>query len=218
MRWGKKTFILLLPLCLLTGCAGRGAGDLLPILSAGISSSSDGALTLTAEAVRKDSLEGNAASVYLTTSGDTPEHLFSGAEQLLAGQLYLSHARTFVIDESVAREGIEPLVQALLARSDVRLTLRIAVARDVTADQIVRAQAVVEEIPGAALGSLLDAHTEHGNLPDLPLCRVADRILSVGDFSLPALSLTQDGRVIPAGKADFRLGRMTSFTGGGGNA
>ena len=135
MRWGK-TFILLLPLCLLTGCAGRGAGDLLPILSAGISSSSDDALTLTAEAVRQDSLEGNAASVYLTTSGDTPEHLFSGAEQLLAGQLYLSHARTFVIDESVAREGIEPLVQALLARSDVRLTLRIAVARDVTADKL----------------------------------------------------------------------------------
>lgn len=173
---------------------------------------------LTAEAVRQDSLEGNAASLYLTTSGDDPAALFTGAEQLLAGQLYLSHARTFVIDEAVAREGIAPLVQALLAQDDVRLTLRLAVARDVTADEIVRAQAVVEEIPGEALGALLDAHAVQGGLPDLPLCRVSDRILSGADFSLPALTLTEDGRVIPAGQADFRLGRMTGFSGGEGLA
>ena len=134
------------------------------------------------------------------------------------GKLYLSHARTVVIDASIAEQGIGPLVRALLARSDVRLTLRLAVARDVTADEIVRAQAVVEDIPGEALGSLLDGHTARGELPDLPLCRVADRILSGGDFSLPAVTLTGDGRVIPAGQADFRLARMTGFSGGDSDA
>ena len=87
-----------------------------------------------------------------------------------------------------------------------------------TADEIVRAQAVVEEIPGEALGALLDAHAVQGGLPDLPLCRVSDRILSGADLSLPALTLTEDGRVIPAGQADFRLGRMTGFSGGEGLA
>ena len=201
-----------LALCLLlcAGCTSRGgAGDLLPVLSAGISAQPDGSLQLTAEAVRQNSLEGDAASLYLTASGNNPDALFAGAEQLLAGKLYLSHARTVVIDASIAEQGIGPLVRALLARSDVRLTLRLAVAR---------AQAVVEDIPGEALGSLLDGHTARGELPDLPLCRVADRILSGGDFSLPAVTLTGDGRVIPAGQADFRLARMTGFSGGDSDA
>lgn len=209
----KHAVLLLLPLLLLGG-RGRGAGDQLPILSAGISAVPGGSLLLTAEAVRQDSLEGSAASLYLTASGEDPQALFTGAEQLLAGQLSLDHARTFVIDESVARAGIAPLIEALLVRSDVRPSLRLAVARDATADELIRAQSVVQEIPGEALGDLLHAHAAQGGVPDLPLCRVTDRILSGADFSLPALTLTEDGRVIPAGQADFRLGRMTGFSGG----
>ena len=79
-----------LALCLLlcAGCTSRGgAGDLLPILSAGISAQPDGSLQLTAEAVRQNSLEGDAASLYLTASGNNPDALFAGAEQLLAGKL-----------------------------------------------------------------------------------------------------------------------------------
>ena len=212
----KRMFLLGAALCLAlyAGGVGHGAGDLLPILSTSISKSSDNALALTAEAVRQDSLEGNAASVYLTASGDTPEQLLYEIEQMLAGQLYLSHARTIVLDESVAASGLAPIVQTLLARNDVRLTLRIAVARDVPADAVVKAQAVAEEIPGAALGALLDAHAKRGGLPDLPLCRIADCMLSGQDFSLPALTLTPDGRVIPAGTANFHQGRLRGFSGG----
>ncbi len=216
----KRILLLVGVLCLAlyTGGVGHGAGDLLPILSASISQTSDDRLTLTAEAVRQDSLEGNAASVYLTASGDSTEQLLSEIEQMLAGQLYLSHARTIVIDEAVAKNGFSSLVQTLLERSDVRLTLRIAVARDVPADAIVKAQAVAEEIPGAALGALMDAHAKHGGLPDLPLCRTADSLLSRQDFCLPALTLTADGRVIPAGRAQFHQGQFIRFAGGEQNA
>ncbi len=212
----KRIVLVIAALCLAlyVGGVGHGAGDLLPILSASISKASDDALELTAEAVRQDSLEGNATSVYLTATGRTPEQLLSEVEQMLAGQLYLSHARTIVVDESVAEQNFAPIVQTLLTRSDVRLTLRIAVARGVPADAIVRAQAVAEEIPGAALGALLDAHAKRGGLPDLPLCRIADRMLSGQDFSLPALTLTPDGRVIPAGSAHFHAGHLTHFSRG----
>lgn len=216
----KRILLLVGALCLAlyTGGVGHGAGDLLPILSASISQESGNQLTLTAEAVRQDSLEGNAASVYLTASGTSTEQLLSEIEQMLAGQLYLSHARTIVIDETVARNGFSSLVQTLLKRSDVRLTLRIAVARGVPADAIVKAQAVAEEIPGAALGALMDAHAKHGGLPDLPLCRTADSLLSGQDFCLPALTLTADGRVIPAGRAQFHQGQFVRFSGGEENA
>lgn len=212
----KRIFLLCAALCLAlyAGGTGHGAGDLLPILSASIAESPDNTLVLTAEAVRQDSLEGNASSVYLTVSGDTPEQLLSEIEQMLAGQLYLSHARTIVLDETAAARGLAPIIQTLLARNDVRLTLRIAVARGVPADAIVKAQAVAEEIPGAALGTLLDAHAKRGGLPDLPLCRIADCLLSGRDFSLPALTLTRDDRVIPAGAANFHQGRLQSFSGG----
>lgn len=216
----KRIILLVGALCLAlyAGGVGHGAGDLLPILSASIAQTSDEQLTLTAEAVRQDSLEGNAASVYLTASGDSTEQLLSEIEQMLAGELYLSHARTIVIDETVAKSGFPPLVQTLLARNDVRLTLRIAVSRGVPSDAIVKAQAVAEEIPGAALGALLDAHAKRGGLPDLPLCRIADCMLSGQDFSLPALTLTPDGRVIPAGSAQFHEGQLVRFSGGDHNA
>lgn len=212
----KRIVLVIVPLCvaLYTGGVGHGAGDLLPILSASISQDAASTLQLTAEGVRQDSLEGNATSVYLTATGQSPDALLTEIEQMLAGQMYLSHARTIVVDEAAAREALVPIVQTLLRRSDVRLTLRIAVARDVPADSIVRAQAVAEEIPGAALGALLDAHAKRGSLPDLPLCRIADRILSGRDFSLPALTLTPDGRVIPAGTAHFQAGHLTHFSGG----
>lgn len=210
----SAVFLALLILC--SGCAQseKRAGDLLPILSAGISRSKDGSLTLTAEAVRQDSLEGNATPVYLTASGPDPDALFRSAAQLLAGDLYLSHARTVVVDAAVAQDGIPPLVQTLLTRDDVRLTMRIAIARNASADKIVRAQAVAQDIPGEALAALLQGNATRGKLPDLPLCRIADQLLTGADFSLPALTLTTDGRVIPAGQANFRLGRLVGFSGG----
>ncbi len=212
----KRIVLVIAALCLAlyAGGVGHGAGDLLPILSASVSQDAENVLALTAEGVRQDSLEGNATSVYLTAAGRTPDELLSEIEQMLAGQLYLSHARTIIVDESVAAQNFAPIVQTLLTRSDVRLTLRIAVARGVPAHAIVRAQAVAEEIPGAALGALLDAHAKRGELPDLPLCRIADHMLSGEDFSLPALTLTPDGRVIPAGAAQFHAGHLTNFSRG----
>lgn len=201
-------------LLLCTGCSRRGASELLPILSVGISSTNNHQLLLTAEAVRQDSLEGNAAPVYLRTAEDSPDALFRSAERLLAGTLYLSHARTFVIDQSVGENDLPALVASLLSRKDVRLTLRIAVARGVSADEIIRAEAVAQEIPGEALATMLDAYTHHGNLPNLPLCLTADRLLSGSDFCLPALTLTTEGRVIPAGFAQFRAGRFVGFSRG----
>lgn len=211
----NRSILLFLPLLLcLTGCASMpDAGDLLPIISAGIGAD-DAGLKLTAEAVRQDSLEGSASSVYLTAQAEDPDALFKQADRLLADKLYFSHARTFVLDEETARTGLRPLVSSLLTRGDVRLTLRLAVARDVAADEIVRAEAIAEEIPGEALGALLDQQAREGNIPDLPLCSLADALLSGADFSLPALILTEDGRVTPAGQAEFRLGRLTGFTGG----
>ena len=215
----KRLLLLCLLPLVLTGCAGApDAGDLLPILTAGVSMDADGGLELTAEAVRQEELEGTASSTYLTAHGDSPDDLFAQADALMANSLYFSHARTFIIDESLARAGLRPLVGSLLDRGDVRLTLRLAVARDAEADDLVRAKAVAAQLPGEALGDLLDLRAEQGDLPDLPLSAAADALLAGADFSLPALTLTDDGRVLPDGQADFRLGRLAGFSGGDAHA
>lgn len=212
----RRLSVLLALTVLLSGCAraGRDTAGLLPVLTAGLSATPDGTLTLTAEAVRQDELEGAASAVYLTTQGKTPQEVLDQADARMADALYLSHARTLVIDERLARSGLHPLVRALLARGDVRLTLRLAVARGVPAQAVVQGQALAGQIAGEALGDLLDRRAHTGLLPDLPLCRTADALLAGRDFALPALTCDAQGCVVAAGQAEFRLGRLTGFSGG----
>lgn len=218
-----KRILILLPLfALLTACGtdqnrrvelNQDAGQILPVSALAIDLHEQGYI-MTVESIRQDSLNGDAAPAYFSVAGETFDGLFTLADELLASRLYLSHTQVIVVSASVAGGALPALVDSLLARPDARLTLRIAVARGAAPDEILRADAVVEGIPGVALASLLDQRASDGTLADCPLFRLIDRQTGGHPFSLPALRLDSDGHAAPAGSVTMENGVLTFPSGG----
>lgn len=218
-----KRLCLLLPLLtLLSGCSPRSdrraelnqnASQLLPVSALAIDTHENG-FAMTVETVRQDSLNGDAAPAYFTVEGETFDELFLRADELLASRLYLSHTQAIVISPPLAQFSLPALVDSLLGRPDVRLTLRIAVARNAAPDEVLRADAVVEGIPGMALAALLDRRAADGSLADCPLFRLLDRTMSDLPISLPVVKLNQDGHAAPDGSVQLAYNTLTFTTGG----
>lgn len=215
----KRLLVLLALLIPLAVCQASGqrlrlgeeAGQLLPVSAIALSSHRE-ILRLTVESIRQDSLDGGASPAYLAAEGVDCAAVFEEADQMLAHRLYLSHAQALVISEDWARYHLPALVEYLISRTDARLTLRIAVAREVSPESVLCAPSVAEEIPGVALASLLDKRAEEGQTADLPLYQLLDLMLNERAFALPALTLGVDGHAQPAGEAYFEKGRLTGFS------
>ena len=212
----RRIFVLLPVVFLLTGCgthAGRrvelnqNTGQLLPVSALAMDMHERG-YTMTVESMRQDSLDGDAVPAYFTVEGETFEELFQRADELLASRLYLSHAQVILVSSSVARAALPELTDSLLARPDARLTLRIAVARAAAPDEILRADAVTEGIPGVALAALLDQRAADGSVADCPLFRLLDRQESGQPVYLPVLRLSDDGHAAPDGSARLDGGAL----------
>lgn len=207
--------LLLLPLLLcLTGCGdARETGLLSPVSAAALSLGADG-LTLTAETVFQDSAEGSATPEYLSAEAQTVPNAFASIANNVGGEFYFSHAQAIVVDEAVARAGLLPLCAYLCDESEIRLDVRLCVARDVGAGDVLRAWAPNGEIPGFALSRMLAQGEKRGTGVDMPLFRFLDDLLAGEPSALPAVTVGVDGQAIPAGVAYFREGRLTGFSEG----
>ncbi|MCI7125391.1 MAG: hypothetical protein MR935_04185 [Agathobaculum sp.] len=198
---------LLIPLllALLCGCA----REVSPVSALALDRTESG-YRMTAEVVRQDSMDDPAAPAYLSATGrDLPE-LIRGIENLLPGELYLSHAQVLLISEEVAQDSILALADYLCRDPDVRLSLRVAVVRDGAADALMRAD---DEV--FALSEMLDRAADAGTLPDMPLYRAAEVLHADGTAILPALRLDEFGQTAPAGTAVFANARLSCFLDGG---
>lgn len=207
-----RRLLILLPFILLLAGCGRqtvlmqDAGQLLPVSALAIDARAHGGYAMTVESIRQDSLDGDAAPAYFSVGGETFDELFRRADELLANRLYLSHAQAIVVSPAVAQTALPALTESLLARPDARLTLRIAVAHGAPPDEVLRADAVSEDIPGMALAALLDERAKDGSMADCPLFRLLDHQAGGDSFSLPALRLNGDGHAAPDGSVQLTGG------------
>ncbi|MCB6365215.1 hypothetical protein LI291_03310 [Intestinibacillus massiliensis] len=213
----KRSLLLLPLLLLLAGCGdARETSVLSPVSAAALSGDATG-LHLTVETVWQDSAEGKATPQYLTAEAATIPNLFAAAANNVGGEFYFSHAQVFLVDEAAARQGLLPLAEYLCDENDARLSIRLAVARGATADEVLRAWAPSGEIPGIALGRMLSEGEKRGSGVDMPLFRFLNLLLSGPDVhtALPAVTVGTDGQAVPSGLALFEGDRLTGFTDGG---
>ena len=177
--------LLFLPLLLLCGCAREPS----PVTAFALDR--DGAAyRLTAEVVRQDDPEDTAAPSYIEAEGEDFPSMLHALESVLPGEMYLSHAQVL-----------------LLVAVELRLQ---AVVRGGAASELLRNDDEVY-----ALSDLLDRSAEAGTLPDMPLSRVTEALLTDGTAILPSLSLDRFGQTAPAGTAVLAEGKLRCFLYGG---
>ncbi len=203
----RITAWMLLCILPLSGCS---AESPLPVSAAALSRTAEG-YAMTAELIRQDSLDGDAAPVYLTAEGESLSALFEDADRKLGGHFYFSHAETVLIDLTLAQDGITELAAYLAARTDARLTLRLVVARGAPAEALLQLDALGESIPGVALYELLQGLARRGDLPDLPLYKVHNALQQEERLLLPCLYQTEDGHAAAEGFAVFEQGKLAGF-------
>ncbi len=207
-----KPCLALLCLLLLMGCGdAREAGVLSPVSAAALSQSTNG-FTLTAETVFQDSADGSATPEYLSGEGQNIPAVFAAVANNVGSEFYFSHAQTIVLDPAIAQESLLALCNFLADESEIRLDVRLCVARDTTAEEVLRAWAPNGEVPGFALSRMLAQGESRGTGVNMPLFRFWDDLLSARPSSLPAVTLGKDGTAIPAGTAYFMYGKFIGFS------
>ena len=174
----------------------QNAGQILPISALAIDKEDD-LYKMTIESIRQDSLDGEVTPEYFTVKADDFSKLFYNADMMFASRLYLSHASVVIISEEIARFDIDKLIDSLIQRPDVRLTLRIAVSESASPDEILQAPSVTDGIPGMALSSLIEKRTKDQTFKDFPMFRILDYRLNGRDIALPVLILSDDGHAAP---------------------
>ena len=168
------------------------ADELLPVTSIAVQKQED-TYHLLLEGARQSSLEGSAEAVYLSASADSAEALFRSAQTSFAEHLTFMHTSLLLVDPALTAAEVRSLCTVLLDEQGAPRTAYLACA-DGKADELLRHDHPVEEIPGLGLRDLLRAQ-ELQQADAIPT--LADgRASASPDARLPSLTLSPEDQVI----------------------
>lgn len=156
----RNQTLLLLILCfmvLLTGCWNRREMNELAInMGLGIDKDNKGYL-LTAQVVEprevasKQGGGGHSPVTVYQASGKTIYEAIRRITEESPRRLYLSHLRVLVLGESLAKEGIAPVLDFLSRNHEMRTDFFIVVAKDSKAEDTLKVLTAIEEVPANKL-------------------------------------------------------------------
>ncbi|WP_426452587.1 Ger(x)C family spore germination protein [Paenibacillus sp. S-38] len=143
---------------LLTGCWNRREMNQLAInMGLGIDKDDKGGYRITAQVVEPREVAsrqgggGNSpVTVYQTTAKTIYEAIGRITEES-PRRLYLSHLRILVLGESLAKEGVAPILDFLSRNHEMRTDFYIVVAKESRAEEILKVLTAIEEVPANKL-------------------------------------------------------------------
>jgi len=147
------TLLALLPM--LTGCMERIELNKLGIVAGlGVDKTEDGYI-LTAQILNPASITGsnpNALPVYsLTAEGQTIYEAYQKLDQVTTETLFLSHLNIIVVNEEMAKSGINPILNFTLRHTEIRPDINILVAKESNSADILNVLPSIASIPSAEL-------------------------------------------------------------------
>lgn len=154
-----KRLFLLLAMCLyLSGCAHKVEISKLGVVAGvGIDKTETGYL-MTAQVVNPSSVAGNhqetLPTIVIQAEGSTLFEAYRRLTTLTSKELYLPHLGVIVIDENIARDGINDVLDLALRNVEIRPNITLMVAKGVMASNILSTLSPNETIPITQLNTV----------------------------------------------------------------
>lgn len=149
----------------------------------------------------------------LETVGHTLDDAMSNLQQQLAEKLYLGHLQIVIINDEVAKEGMDVINDFLKRNYEVRRTAWMVIS-EVVASDVLKAAPPIETVPALYLADTLKNAARLGHLPTEYLGKFWVDLEEDGvDAKLPLVKVLEGERILVEGLAFFKgekmIGTMT---------
>ncbi|EJP81939.1 TPA: Ger(x)C family spore germination protein [Bacillus thuringiensis] len=158
----KKIFFLLISIIFLTGCWSRRELNKIAInLAVGIDKVGDEYL-VSCQVVNPNEVAsqkggtGRAPVTLFQGKGDNISEAMRRITVMSPRKIYWAHIQMLIIDEKVAREGINKILDVFLRNSEVRSDFYIAISKNEKAQNILKVLTPLEKIPANQIFSFLE--------------------------------------------------------------
>ncbi|CUP75363.1 Spore germination protein B3 precursor [Turicibacter sanguinis] len=195
----KRWLFLMSVLVCLSGCAHKVEMSQLGIVSGfGIDKIED-RYRLTAQVVNPSSIAGNqhdTLSIFsVSAEGETLYDAYRELNTLTSKVLYLPHLSVIVLDEEIAKDGINTVLDFVLRNAAIRPNITVAIANNAPAADILHVLIPSDQIPITQLDSLSNMCVKcTGRQVNYNLYQVSERVNAEGDnIVLNSVAIIGDG-------------------------
>ena len=212
---GCALLLILAMLAPLSGCAVADELESLGIVAgAALDYDEQGNTMLTVEVINVSSHDSSssATSSIFTSVGESLAIANEKLLTLVGRPLYWAHAALFLISRDVARNGIEELIQYIIRKDEIRISIPIYLADTPTAKEMFEAKQPAYTILSFGLRDTVNAAKEKSMCVDMPTFELYDELCSPSKSGvIPLIEMVQIGDetlLQPNGSAvfsDFKL-------------
>jgi spore germination protein KC len=159
--------------------------------------------------------ESGVTSELFTEDGDTMFGVIRTLILKVGKKLFWSHAKTVVISEDIAREGIVPIIDWLSRDAETRSEMWVLVSRGKTAKEVLESTETINEISSFHLDDIIRTHKSSTKILDIDILGATKELRADGvRMVLPAISMKEENKKKEAkisGIAIFKEGKLTGW-------
>jgi len=203
----KKLLILLLLPIFIGGCYDYNElGDLAIISGIGIDYNNNNyEVTFEILSTKKEGEQGASTSTYtVSATGNTLANAFAANGLNMDKVPYYEHVEVVVIDEEIAKNHLRDISELLIRSSKLRNEFYMAVAKNITAKEIISSSSEEKPVASTFIVSMLE-HSNNSNSSGyyVPFTKTLRNILTDGEDAIMSVLTLQDKNIILDGIAIY---------------
>ncbi len=225
-----RKLVLLLPVLLIlalnTSCwNNRDITDIAIAVGIGLDRTESGEIEITIEMVNPSAIQsegggGNAnlqPSIEVSATGET---VFAAARNLIGSsskKMFFSHIQVVIIGESLARDGLQEIIDFWERDHETRRKAYFLIAKDVTAKEVLNIQTIIESLTSIHLAKSLEASSAVGKIQKITLFDIIQQLhepgrsVVIGIISSAGIEVKTIEDMEPKGASVFKNGKLAAF-------
>ena len=215
----KKILVLLIPF-ILCGCWNYKELNQLAIVSGMAIEKENDEYVLTAQIINSQksdvqdssNIDGNKPVNILKAKGKTVHEALSNMALISPKDLYIGHNKLFIIDEEVAKNGIEKIIDFLIRQPESHKQFQVLISKSDKASNILEVLTPIEDLPAKdILLTLHLASNQKGNVTEVTYDELLSNIHKEGlEPTIPVIEITKSNNNLKKG-TDIKLSGMSVF-------